>query len=404
MFTHETVGNPECYFRKTTSESCRVLIPELDITGFNTQNYAVMAAMFSRSNEGVEIIAGKLTADKAGSFMEKTYIGYGHESIGDMVDVKLFIEGVPMYVAAWLEHHSLFRGQESSTRYIDFSQTGCAFDADREVFNTQISLYKDYFETVKNRLLYSNADTLSNLTDSESKTHTTAINARAFDIARGLIPLASLTNVAWFGNIRTIKAHLSYMSSKEWAKPYVDTIWTALKQAFPQSMERDIVNVRPITPYPSPKYDIVFEGLLDIGSWRDIHRHRVGYQSWIEDEIFLWENIKFNTWYKRHYLKDGLDIDKAIKPYLDKPCLNTALLGFNTSFTYKMTREQLGYFSKLRSSPTVHPTLRNLVQNTMNNRYSHLNEYEDVNKFSDYNDLNSYVVSRGLDVIHVKGN
>src|SRR5690606_36451069 len=88
----------------------------------NAKEYGMLAAMFSRSKDGVLELVDKVQKEGAsGRFMETYYVSYGHNSIGDLVDVKLYVEGIPFYIAALLEHHSQFRGQESSTRYIDFS-------------------------------------------------------------------------------------------------------------------------------------------------------------------------------------------------------------------------------------------------------------------------------------------
>jgi thymidylate synthase ThyX len=85
---------------------------------------AMLQAMYSRSQtriaDRVEKLGGDLTKVKAA--LKEYYVGYGHRSIGQCAEVTIFIEGISMYAAKMFEHNPLFRGQETSSRYVDFTK------------------------------------------------------------------------------------------------------------------------------------------------------------------------------------------------------------------------------------------------------------------------------------------
>ena len=66
--------------------------------------------------------AEKVKASGSGKFMERFYVGYGHQSIADCGSTTLFIEGVSMLAAKAIQDWPLYAGQEGSTRYIDMSK------------------------------------------------------------------------------------------------------------------------------------------------------------------------------------------------------------------------------------------------------------------------------------------
>ena len=82
---------------------------------------AATGARYSRNNEGLEAILGKIdpcTLDKSVDGIFRM-IDYGHQSIADMAPVAMFLDGVSMWLAYLLWSWSpTAGGQESSTRYI----------------------------------------------------------------------------------------------------------------------------------------------------------------------------------------------------------------------------------------------------------------------------------------------
>jgi hypothetical protein len=317
------------------------------------QEYAMMAAWFSRSTDTVEDMVSKVSEEGTTKFIEKFYVGYGHESIGDLVDVKMFIHGIPLYLAPLIEHYALFRGQESSTRYIDFSKQRL-YGKDQDLMKIQINEYLRALDHVTNKLLELNAP--------ETPIQINAVKARAFDICRSLLPLGATTNVAWFGDIRSIKGHLAWMLQYHpWSAPWVEHIYDSLKAVYPASMEKELINIRPRMPWVFDENTsaLTFSGTIDFGSWRDLNRHRVGRQSFRLPE----RNSFFDGWYYQMFDFLGFQIKENLYDIVtNSKDPGTLLLGLKVPFKYEMPESQAEYFVWRRYQMDVHPTLRLKVQ------------------------------------------
>lgn len=343
---------------KHESNVCNVYIGYDDTSA---EQWAMLGAMFSRSVDGVEELIKKVTQDKAQNFLSQFYVGYGHESIADMADIKIFIEGVPFYVACMLEHFSRFRGQESSTRYINFAKQKPAYDADVETYNEQIATYLFAVEKVANNLEYRHSDGSGAIGATASR----AIKARSFDICRSLLPWGATTNVCWYGDIRTITQHLAWLispvnPSREVTniKPYVEQIYKAIAEVYPSSVKLlEDIRIVPAYPYPESPETHIFGSKdypLDFGSWRDLNRHRIGCQN-----VFFDIAREMHPWYIE--MLDAHEIEWGHTTYPIPP-INERLLGYTVTYNYYAYGNQFEYLSRLRSKPSVHPTLRGNVQ------------------------------------------
>ncbi|MCK4744611.1 FAD-dependent thymidylate synthase, partial [Candidatus Parcubacteria bacterium] len=89
---------------------------------FNPEDIAMMQALYSRSPKSAEEHAEKVKKSGSGKFMEKFYVGYGHQSIADCGSTTIFIEKVSILADKAIQDWPLYSGQETSTRYIDMSK------------------------------------------------------------------------------------------------------------------------------------------------------------------------------------------------------------------------------------------------------------------------------------------
>jgi hypothetical protein len=332
----------------------KIFIPKLSP---DAQEFGMLAAMYSRSTLGVESMVSKVQKEgAAGRFMETYLTGYGHESIGDLVHTMIFLEGIPLYLAPLIEHYALFAGQESSTRYIDFTSQRLYGPA-QDLMKAMMRQYFMALEKVKEAIVKAAGGV------PDSIIQIRAINARTFDICRCLLPLGVTTNVAWYGDIRSIKGHLAWMATEHpWSHKWVAGIYDALQLVYPQSLERSLGNVRPRQPWVFDEGDgrVVFEGMLDFGSWRDLNRHRVGRH----DPFKLPDrSAAFHPWYLNIFSQAGYEYPT---PVLQRVMKNidpgTLQLGQTREFRYEMPESQADYFCARRNQLDVHPTLRLQVQ------------------------------------------
>jgi thymidylate synthase ThyX len=86
---------------------------------------AATGARYSRSADGLEAILAKINPDDPEASVDSIFrmVDYGHQSVADMATVALFMDGVSILLAALVWNGCpTAGGQESSTRYINYSQ------------------------------------------------------------------------------------------------------------------------------------------------------------------------------------------------------------------------------------------------------------------------------------------
>jgi thymidylate synthase ThyX len=345
---------------------------QVHIAKENSLDWATAAALYSRSTGSIVDVLEKVYT-KRKRIIDTYYIGYGHASIGDMVDLKLFIEGVPIWFAFMIEHHSRFRGQESSTRYIDFSQQEKPYDSDVDVelFNESLALYKAATDKIYKQIVENNPS-------EDSPSALNAIKARTFDICRGMLPIACVTNVAWFGDLNSIRKHIYDMYCSpafveirnETCRQLLMFLWDAINTACPEAYKNFDVYTQPtkLDSWVYPKYnpDIwsrgsgTIKGKLDFGSYRDLARHRVGRHTFdfeVVDEQDGYSPV-YNSWYTAMWVAHKV---KYIERDARFTSFHNTTLGHCVNFNYYAPIEAIDYVVPLRSKPTVHPTLRLII-------------------------------------------
>lgn len=165
------------------------------------EDVAMMQALYSRSAASVTSHLAKVKKSGSGKFMEQFYKGYGHESIGDCGTTTIFIEDVAIIIAKAIQDWALYCGQETSSRYIDFSKQGMSDPVgtliSRGILAKWMAFYHDNLEPLAEHLRNKypiGEETLS--------VYNRAISARAFDILRAFLPAAVHTQLAWHTNLR----------------------------------------------------------------------------------------------------------------------------------------------------------------------------------------------------------
>jgi thymidylate synthase ThyX len=216
------------------------------------EDLAMLQALYSRSPASVTTHLDKLKQSGSGKFMDQYYVGYGHASIGDCGATTVFIEQVSMLVAKAVQDNPLYNGQEASTRYLDFSKqtvvdpynhpAGAAIQTRwMEIYNRALPLLT---EGLKKRYTF-NADEYKN-----EKVWMNALNARAFDIARALLPIGTTTLLSWTTSLRAARDNLrrlKYHPLPE-VRETAQGIFAGLLEKYPHSFKGDELN-----PSDSPR-------------------------------------------------------------------------------------------------------------------------------------------------------
>lgn len=177
---------------------------------------AACGARYSRNNEGLKSIVERIDPTNEDGSVESIFrmIDYGHQSIADLVPIAIFIDGISQWLALEIWNQCpTASGQESSTRYIKMAAENtldAAFlgsvseDRRDKIFASVGDLYKSYFsvlsfwqnEAEKHPELVRIPSALSvSKSDADRKKFVRLVRNFAFDRARYLLPLASLTNL-----------------------------------------------------------------------------------------------------------------------------------------------------------------------------------------------------------------
>jgi thymidylate synthase ThyX len=380
---------------------------------------AMLQALHSRSTGGLRSHLEILAEKGADNFMEKFYIGYGHHSIGDCGDTTIFIEGVSMPAVKAVQDNPLYRGQESSTRYLNFSQQPFIDPTQTEKGNAllerQRKFYIDAQEPTRDYL-----KKLHPRNEGEKKSiYNKAIDARAFDITRSLLPAGVSTNFAWHTDLRQAADKLLFLMHHPLSE--VRNIASAIKEALkkhhphsfgheipddtetyqdliaehyyyhdPECPDDPVINFENINRSELRKYDHLFKkrppktGLpkyvgqigtleikyqLDYGSFRDIQRHRAITQRM----PLLTTDLGFNQWYIDNLpekvgkkLPEHLKMIESAIGELNIPREQQQYfipIGYNTSNRFTGDLPATVYMVEIRDSRFVHPTLQKVAHN-----------------------------------------
>ena len=384
---------------------------------FNPEDTAMMQALYSRSPQSVTEHVEKVKQTGSGKFMEKFYVQYGHQSIADCGSTTIFIEGISMLGDKAIQDWPLYSGQETSTRYIDMSKQPIVdpvgTEESRQILKDWMKFYVKHQETVKQHLRTKHPKQ----PDQEENTYEKAIEARTFDIMRGFLPAGITTQLSWHTNLRQAKDKLSLL--KNHPLPEVqktgENIWAQLQEKYPHSFShqhreeqqnywsylmdnynyyhpqdppqdftytnnisapelsqyQDIIEKRP--PKTNLPYfltelgNVVFDFILDFGSFRDIQRHRNG----VCRMPLLTTDLDFNSWYLEQLPEEVkqeaeklIQVQKQRVADLDTDPRNKQYyigMGFNVACRVSYGLPGLVYLIELRSGKPVHPTLRKIA-------------------------------------------
>ncbi len=176
-------------------------------------------AKYSRSSSPLADTLQEISQEKAVDFLNTFYFSYGHASIADLAHIVLAIEDISLLAAMTVVDESLWDGQERSTRYQDFSHSpyyrpvGASPEFDHlcgQLFDFYGELLKASLETLWDR--YRRPEHMT------KGAYQRTMQARAFDIARYALPLATLTSVGQVTSARVLEQQISRLLTSEYAE------------------------------------------------------------------------------------------------------------------------------------------------------------------------------------------
>lgn len=382
----------------------------------NAEDEAMLQALHSRSVGGFKHHMDILHKKGSGNFISKFYVGYGHKSIGDCGDTTIFVEGVSMLVAKAIQDHPLYNGQEASTRYIDFSSQAFIDPTNSQKGNSVLESQRNFYLSLLGPLVTDLRNKHPISGGEKQEVYEKAINARAFDVARGFLPAGASTNLAWHSNLRQISDKLLFLRHYplEEVRGVANIIEEAVMEAHPNSFKnkrypdteayQDIIaqhyffhdsnspdleissnvdleslaNFRSLIGERPPKTelpkflaqlgDLGAKFKLDFGSFRDLQRHR----SINQRMPLLTTEIGFNQWYLDNLPEEQGERALEFLGSLENGLRDLGLspedsqyfvpMGYNTSNSISGDLPAMVYVAELRSTRFVHPTLRSIAK------------------------------------------
>jgi thymidylate synthase ThyX len=189
------------------------------VHGADPEVLAFAMAKYSRSALSMRESLREISAQRAEQFLNTFYFQYGHRSIADLAHIAFAVERLSLLAAIALADEQRWDGQERSTRYQNFRKSGWYFP-DFGEDSGSARLYAENIEKLFAGYERTTAAVLEVLrgrvTRPESlkpEAYERTLKARAFDVARYLLPLATNTSLGQIVSARTLETQVSRLLS-----------------------------------------------------------------------------------------------------------------------------------------------------------------------------------------------
>ena len=194
------------------------------VHGADPEVQAYAMAKYSRSALSMKESLKEISEQRAEQFLNTFYFQYGHRSIADLAHVALAIEKLSILAAIILVDEQRWDGQERSTRYQNFKQSGYYapdFKGDAgpqsAYCGTLDFLFAEY-EFFTREMLHHYKGQVPRPPAMAEDAYTRTLRARAFDNSRYLLPLATNTSLGQIVNARTLETQISRLLSSPFSE------------------------------------------------------------------------------------------------------------------------------------------------------------------------------------------
>ena len=194
------------------------------VYGADPEVLAYAMAKYSRSALSMRESLSEISAQRAEQFLNTFYFQYGHRSIADLAHIAFAVERLSLLAAVVLVDEQRWDGQERSTRYQNFLKSGWFFPD----FRGHSEVGQLYAKTVENLFSTYQRTTAAVLEalrrrvacpeTLKPEAYERTLKARAFDVARYLLPLATNTSLGQIVSARTLETQVSRMLSSPMAE------------------------------------------------------------------------------------------------------------------------------------------------------------------------------------------
>ncbi len=204
------------------------------VHGVEPEVQAYAMAKYSRSALSMKESLKQISEQKAEQFLNTFYFQYGHRSIADLAHLALAIERLSILAAIAVVDEQRWDGQERSTRYQDFKKSGYhtpdfADPVAEKLYRETVDFLFAEYEAFSAEMFRHLAERTPRPEEMKPADYDRTLRARAFDLSRYLLPVATNTSLGQIVNARTLEMQISRLLSH--THPEVRQLGELLKQA-----------------------------------------------------------------------------------------------------------------------------------------------------------------------------
>lgn len=181
------------------------------VTASEPEVGAYAMAKYSRSALSMRESLRELDGQKAEKFLNTFYFQYGHRSIADLAHLSFAIERLSILAAIEVADESRWDGQERSTRYQQFRNSGVVTPAglvSPAAYAAAIASLMEAYERARERVESDLARRHPQPERMTPEAYRRVLRARAFDAARYLLPLGTATSLGQIVSARTLEQQI----------------------------------------------------------------------------------------------------------------------------------------------------------------------------------------------------
>lgn len=185
------------------------------VHGADPEVLAYAMAKYSRSALSMRASLAEISAQRAEQFLNTFYFQYGHRSIADLAHAAFAVERLSLLAAITLVDEQRWDGQERSTRYQDFLKSGWFFPdfgadtASAALYEKTIGRLFDLYQRTTAAVFEAVRRRVPQPEGMKPEAYERTLKARAFDVARYLLPLATNTSLGQIVSARTLETQVA---------------------------------------------------------------------------------------------------------------------------------------------------------------------------------------------------
>ncbi len=189
------------------------------IHGADPEVLAYAMAKYSRSALTLKESLAEISAQRAEQFLNTFYFAYGHRSIADLAHIPMAVERLSLLAAIAVVDEQRWDGQERSTRYQDFRKSGWYTpEGVGEDYGAAVTALFGAYEAVGAGMLEALKGVVAQPETMKADAYERTLKARAFDVARYCLPLATNTSLGQIVNARTLETQVSRLLTSEFGE------------------------------------------------------------------------------------------------------------------------------------------------------------------------------------------